>query len=218
MEKKKEVERDAPYAASSEHAEAISSASQDSDDLQNNSPLSSFDTRESSPFQSEVKTFLSWTAPGRPFRKKGREFFLSVALIVFLIEVILMLFADYSLMLTVGALTFLLIVLSTVAPSDFHYRISSQGIKVEDHFYLWQELYDFYFKKIEGMDTLVIRTQALIPGELKISLGLISRDHARQIVMHFLPYREIVRPDFMEKSADWLSRTFPLEKQAPKHI
>lgn len=159
----------------------------------------------------DVKTYLSWTAPGRPFRKKGREFFLSILLITFLIEVILFLFSQYQLMLTVAALTFLSWVLSSVAPRDFHYRVSSEGIKVEDIFYIWSELYDFYFKKINGVDTLIIRTQALIPGELSISLGTINRDHMRKVLVHFLPYREVVKATFMEKSADWLSRTFPLE-------
>lgn len=160
----------------------------------------------------DVRTLLSWTAPGRPFRKKGREFYLSVLLIFFLIELIVFLFAQYQLMLAVGAITFLSFVLSTVAPKDFHYRISTEGIKVEDHFYIWNELYDFYFKRIDGTETLIVRTEALIPGELRITLGSISKEHARQVLINFLPYREVVQQTFMEKSGDWLSKNFPLDR------
>jgi gamma-glutamylcyclotransferase (GGCT)/AIG2-like uncharacterized protein YtfP len=163
----------------------------------------------------DVRTLLSWTAPGRPFRKKGREFYLSCLLIFFLIEVIVFLFGQYQLMLAVAAITFLSIVLSTVRPKDFHYRISTEGVKVEDHFYIWGELYDFYFKRIDKIDTLVIRTEALIPGELKLTMAsTISRDHARRVLINFLPYREVVRQTFMEKSGDWLSKNFPLDRSS----
>lgn len=160
----------------------------------------------------DIKTLLSWSAPGRPFRKKGKEFYLSIVLLVLFIEVILFLFSEYPLMLVVLALAFLSAALSSVPPHNFHYKITTEGIKVEDYFYIWSELYDFYFKRIDGMEILVLRTQAFLPGELKISLGELHRDHIRKILVRYLPYREYIKPTFMEKSADWLSHNFPLEK------
>jgi len=160
----------------------------------------------------DVRTHLSWSAPGRPFTKKGRQFYLSVILILLLFEVILFLFSQYELMLVLVALTFLSLVLSSVPPHNFHYKITTEGIKVEDYFYIWSELYDFYFKRIDNMEALIVRTESLLPGELKISLGDITRDHVRKILVRYLPYREYVHPTFMEKSADWLSHNFPLEK------
>lgn len=160
----------------------------------------------------DVRTLLSWSAPGRPFRKKGRQFFASVALIVFFFEVILFLFAQYELMVVLLALAFLSVALAIVPPHDFHYKVTTEGIKVEDYFYIWEELYDFYFKRVDGADILVLRTQALLPGELKISMGELTRDHVRRVLVQYLPYREYVAPTFMEKSADWLSTNFPLEK------
>lgn len=167
---------------------------------------------ENLPDYNDVRTLLSWTAPGRPFRKKGREFYLSVLLIFFLVEVVVFLFAQYQLMLAVAAVTFLSLVLATVPPKNFHYRISTEGIKIEDHFYIWGELYDFYFKRIDGVLTLVVQTEALIPGELRMTLGDLPKDHVRKILINFLPYREVVRQTFMEKSAEWLSKNFPLDR------
>jgi hypothetical protein len=160
----------------------------------------------------DVKTLLSWSAPGRPFKRKGKQFFLSVILILLFVEVILFLFGQFELMLVLIALTFLSFALSVVPPHDFHYKITTEGIKVEDYFYIWSELYDFYFKKMDGVDVLIVRTQTFFPGELKISMGSITRDHLRKTLVNFLPYREFVKPTFMEKSADWLSSNFPLEK------
>lgn len=162
-------------------------------------------------FPNEVKTLLAWTAPGRPFRKRTKQYYLTSLLIMLFVEVILFLFSQYMLMLVVLSLVFVAFALATVPPRDFHYRISTEGITVEDHFYLWQELYDFYFKKRNGIDVLHIRTHAFIPGELTITLGSVGEEHVKSVLLPFLPYREYIKPTFMDKSADWLSKNFPLE-------
>lgn len=159
-----------------------------------------------------VKTLLSWSAAGRPFRKRGKEYYLNGLLIMVLVEIILFLFAQYLLMLVVLSLTFVAFVLVTVPPRNFNYRISTEGITIEDHFFLWQELYDFYFKKREGLEVLHIRTRAFIPGEITLTLGDMDKEHVKSVLLPYLPYREVIRPTFMEKSGDWLSRNFPLER------
>ena len=161
----------------------------------------------------EVKTILEWTAPGRPFRKRSKQYYLTSLLIMLLVEVILFLFSQYILMLVVVSLVFVAFALNTVAPSNFKYRISTEGITVEDHFFLWQESYDFYFKKREGIDVVHIRTHAFIPGELTLTLGTETREHVKSALLPYLPFREVIKPTFMEKSADWLTRNFPLEKE-----
>lgn len=159
-----------------------------------------------------VKTLLAWKAPGRPFKKRGKEFFLNLLLIILCLEIIAFLFNQQIIMLLIFSVAFLVVALEITPPHDFHYKISTGGITVEDHFFLWQELYDFYFKKRKGIDILHIRTYALIPGELTITLGDIHREHIKSVLLPYLPYREIVRKDFMEKSSDWLSDNFSLEK------
>lgn len=160
----------------------------------------------------DVKTILSWRAPGRPFKKRKKEFYLTALLIALLIEVILFLFSEYLFMVVVASLVFVSFALAAIPPRDFHYKISTEGITIEDRFYLWQELYDFYFRRISGADTLHVRTQAYFPGEIIITIGDLSRDHVKRALLPFLPYREYVRPTFTEKAGDWLYRNFPLER------
>ncbi len=164
----------------------------------------------------DVVTLLSWQGPGRPFQKRGKSFFASSLLIALLVEIILFLFSQYVLMLVVVSLVFLAFVLATIPPRDFHYKITSEGIRVEDHFFLWQELYDFYFKKQHGVEVLHVRTKFFIPPELTITLGDMSPAHVKSILLPYLPYREFVQPTFMEKSADWLSKNFPLDTISTK--
>jgi|SRR3989304_7271893 len=164
----------------------------------------------------EVKTLLSWSSAGRPFRKRSRQYYLTSLLIMLLVEIVLFLFSQYMLMVLVLSLVFVAFALATVPPRNFQYRISTEGVTIEDHFFLWQELYDFYFKKREGIEVLHIRTHALLPGELTITLGDIGKDRIKSTLLPYLPYREVIKPTFMEKSGDWLTRTFPLEKPLPE--
>jgi hypothetical protein len=160
-----------------------------------------------------VETLLEWKAPGRPFRKRSKQYYLTSILIVLLIEVILFLFSQYMLMLVALSLLFVAFSLASVAPSDFKYRISTEGVTVEDHFFLWQELYDFYFKKREGVEVVHIRTHSFIPGELTLTLGMVDHEHIKSVLLPYLPYREVIKQTFMEKSGDWLAKNFPLEKE-----
>ena len=145
----------------------------------------------------EIKTLLSWTAPGRPFRKRTKQYFLTALLLMLLIEIVLFLFSQYALMLVVLSLVFVSFALAIVPPHDFHYRISTEGITIEDHFSLWQELYDFYFKKIEGVDVLQIRTHDLLPGVLTIPIHGLDKEHVKSVLLPYLPFREVVRESFM---------------------
>lgn len=158
------------------------------------------------------RTLLSWSAPGRPFRKRSKQFYLNALLIAFLTEVILFLFSQYVLMFLVVSLVFLGFAFASVPPKNFHYRISTEGIMVEDHFYIWHELYDFYFRPRQGEDILYVRTSDFFPGALVIPLGDIHKDQIKDVIVHYLPFREVVKPTFMEKSGDWLSKNFPLER------
>ncbi|MGA2967893.1 MAG: hypothetical protein ABSD69_01845 [Candidatus Levyibacteriota bacterium] len=158
-------------------------------------------------------TALEWTAPGRPFKKRSRQFYLTALLIMLLVEIILFLFSQYLLMVVVLSLVFVAFVLASVPPKDFHYRISNEGVMIEDGFFIWRELYDFYFKDRDGVKTLHLGTHAFLPGELIVTLGNMDEEKVKNALLPYLPYREYVKPTFVEKSADWLTKNFPLENK-----
>ncbi len=167
---------------------------------------------ENQSFQHDVRTFLEWHAPGRPFVEHSREYFFNSFLIMMALEIILFLFGQYLLMLVVFSLVFLAFAMSIVPPHTFYYKITSEGIRVEDYFFIWEELYDFFFIKHHGKDVLYITTKDYYPGELKVTLGDIPTEEIKRVLLPYLPYREYVKPTFMEKSGDWLYKNFPLEK------
>jgi len=164
------------------------------------------------PEDGEVQTFLSWHALGRPYKKHSREYYMNALLITIAVEIILFLFSQYLLMALVLSLAFLAFALAVVPPHKLYYRLSSQGVRVENHYFIWEELYDFYFSKTQGVDVLHIRTKAYLPGELTILLGDVPIQQVKAILINFLPFREYVNPTFMEKAGNWLEKNFPLEK------
>ncbi len=162
--------------------------------------------------QEDVKTYLSWHAHGRPYQQHSVEYYTNSFLITMALEIILFFFSQYVLMALVFSLAFLVFALSIVPPRNLYYRISSEGIRVEDHYFIWEELYDFYFTKSHGQDILHVRTKDYFPGELTIVLGDVPIQQIKSVLIYFLPFREYVNPSFMEKAGDWLTKNFPLER------
>lgn len=160
----------------------------------------------------DVTTYLSWHAPGRPYRKRSTEYYVNSFLILMAVEIILFFFSQYLLMLVVFSLAFLAFALAVIPPHVFYYKISSEGIRIEDTFFIWDELYDFYFLKRHGQDVLFVRTKAYFPGELTITLGDITTQQIKNVLLPYLPFREYVEPTFMEKTGEWLEKNFPLER------
>jgi hypothetical protein len=162
--------------------------------------------------ENQVKTYLSWHASGRPYKQRSMEYYTNSFLITMAIEIILFLFSQYLLMALVFSLLFLTFALAIVPPHKLFYRISSEGIRIEDRYFIWDELYDFYFFKSHDLDVLCIRTKDYFPGEITIVLGDIPVEQVKAVLIAFLPFREYVKPTFMEKAGSWLEKNFPLER------
>ena len=163
----------------------------------------------------DVSTILAWHAPGRPFKKHSKEYFINGFLILTSIEIIaFLMFHDIYLFSAIFSVAFLWFALSIVPPHIFYYKITSEGIRIENNFFIWDELYDFYFAKHYGIDVIKIETNSYIPGELTLVLGDITTQHIKEALLPFLPFREYVHPTLTQRASDWLEKNFPLEKSS----
>src|SRR3989344_2790499 len=75
----------------------------------------------------EIKTLLNWRSPSRPFKKRSRDYFTTIAAIVFLIGVILLFIKEFLLIGVILALMFVSYVLATVPPEEVEHEISTEG-------------------------------------------------------------------------------------------
>lgn len=162
-----------------------------------------------------IKVLFQWTAPGRPFKQRAKIFYVNAILIVLFLEIILFFFHEYMLMLVIVSFLFVTYALNSVPPKNFVYKITQGGITIEDHFFLWQELYDFYFKKrFDSIEVLHVRTKSFLPGEITLTIQEKDKEHIASILKHYLPYREVITATFVDKSANWLTKNFPLEERS----
>jgi len=163
----------------------------------------------------EIKTFLSWEAPSRPFKKKDRSYYTTIAILVVLVCLIAFLFREFLLMGVLLALAFVTYVLAFVPPHDIKYRISTQGITIGEDFYFWHFLDAFWFKQKDGSKVLHIQTRLRFPAQLMLVLGSPAggqdEEKIKKLVARFLPYVEVPYKSWMEKWSESLQKNFPLE-------
>ena len=159
----------------------------------------------------EIRTLLSWEAASRPFKKKDRSYYTTIAILVILVCLIAFLFREFLLMGTLLALAFVSYVLAFVPPHDIKYRVSTQGITIGEDFYFWHFLDAFWFKEKEGQKILIIQTRFRFPGQLMLVLGMQDEEKMKKTVARFLPFVEVPYRSWMEKWSEGLQKNFPLE-------
>ena len=162
----------------------------------------------------EIKTLLEWKSPSRPFKRRDRDYFTTIAAIVFLIGVILLFIKEFLLIGVMLALMFVSYVLATVEPEEAEHRITTEGITTGSKTYLWTELREFYFTKKWNDTILNINTKLKFPGRLLVLLGGLDEKKIKDELGKYLSYRETPVVTWMDNAADWLSKKVPLEKTA----
>lgn len=190
------------------HAQHLLSAPKEEHFL---NPPPGFDYPFDDSYLNPVKTLLTWKAPSRPYRRKDKSYFITVAILILLVSAIAFLANEMLLIGALLALGFLVYVLNFVAPQEIDYKISTQGVTVGDHFYHWQELDSFWFSEKEGHKMLNILTRFRFPGLIMIVMGDVSEEEVKRITARYLPFHEIAPKSTMEKWSDYLQKHFPLE-------
>lgn len=158
-----------------------------------------------------VRTFITWVAPSRPFRKKDRSYFTTIAIIVILLILISLLAREFILIGVLLAVAFVVYVLAFVPPSDVEYKISTQGITIGGHFYFWGDLNSFWFSKKEDFNILNVNTNLRFPGRLLILVEADKIENIKKIVAKYLLFYEIPPKNLMDDWSEGLQKHFPME-------
>ena len=160
----------------------------------------------------ELKSLLKWEAPVRPFKKRDREYYTTIAAIVFLLAVILLFLKEWLLIAVMVALMFVAYVLATVPPENTSHEITTLGLVVSGKSYLWKELRRFWFSRKWSETILHLDTNLKFPGRLMLLLGGIPEARVKELLEKQIQY-EVPEKTFMDRSAAWLSAKIPLEKE-----
>lgn len=159
----------------------------------------------------EIRTLLSWEAPARPFRKKDRSYYTTIAVLAILLMLIAFLAHEFLLIGVILSFAFVAYVLAFVPPHIIKYKISTQGITIGEDFYFWHFLDSFWFKEKDGSKVLHIQTNLRFPAQLMLVLGDQDEEKVKKTVARFLPFVEVPYKSWMEKWTEGLQKHFPLE-------
>lgn len=158
-----------------------------------------------------VQDLLVWTAPSRPYRKKDRSFY-TVALVLIVLGGLVALPISGPLFgVALMALLFVAFVLDRMPPEDIQYKISTQGVTVDNHFYHWHDLDSFWLGDKDNHQLMYIRTRYRYPALLMVMLGPVAENQIKGVVAHFLPFQEIAPKSMLEDWSRTLQKHFPLE-------
>jgi len=153
------------------------------------------------------RDLVIWEAPSRHFKKRGREFYISIFAIVALVGFIFLIIEGIMPVILLASLTFLFYVLSTVEPDKIQYKITNKGIKIAEKITEWDFISNFWFSEKSGAITLNIQT-LLFPGKLELIVDGGKRKEIKKNLLKYVP-EEKTPTSSGEKALKWVSKRIP---------
>lgn len=175
-------------------------------------PLSPEYSQEAYQRPQPEEVVLEWQAPSRPFKKRNRQYYTTIAVIVFLICMILFFAGQFLPIAVVIAVAFLAYVLSAVPPETILNRVTTYGIRTDDALYYWEELGRFWFTTRYNQRLVHIETSRF-PNQ--ITLVLNEQDEAELAdVLGVVLLNEQPALTSFDKAAQWMQEKIPLDTEA----
>lgn len=155
----------------------------------------------------QEKVLINWTAPTRPFKRRTKDFYVSLIAISSLVGLILFIIEGIMPVILLIALVFLFYVLSTVEPEKIEYQITNFGIKVGDRRTPWDMMGRFWFTQRFGSELLILEIFQL-PGRMELVIDGTDREKVKQILTDYLVH-EKAPPSWLDKAANWATKRLP---------
>src|SRR5260221_12674623 len=153
------------------------------------------------------KDLVVWTAPARPFKRRNRDFYVTILAMAGVSGLVLFLIEGWLTVILIISLVFLFYVMSTVEPENIEYKITTKGIKIAGHLTEWNLMGRFWFTKRLDNTLLVIETRAL-PGRLELVVNPELKDDIKKFLSDYLIHEEIPASG-IDKAANWVSQKMP---------
>ncbi len=153
------------------------------------------------------KVLYSWNAKARPFKRRTKEFWVSVIAISAIISFILFLIEGPISVLLVISIVFLTYVLSTVEPDIIEYSITNRGVRINGDLTKIGIITRYWFGKRFDEPLLIFETTGF-PGRLELVVDEKDKEKIRDVLSPYL-IEEKTSPSRIEKSAEWLSNKLP---------
>lgn len=153
------------------------------------------------------KDLVTWTAVSRPFKRRNREFYITLIAIAAIVGLVLFLAEGFMPVLLIISLVFLFYVLSTVEPEKIEYKITNRGIQIAGTKTEWNLISRFWFSRRFESQLLVIQTRNL-SGRLELVIDPEKKEEIRKALLKYIPEEE-VPPSGLDRAAVWFSKKLP---------
>lgn len=166
--------------------------------------------KEQEESQTSVKketVLVEWTAAARPFKRRSREFYVTLISISLLVGIILFLVEGFMPVILLISLLFLFYVMSTIEPDQMKYVITDQGIQIGNNTIDWLNMGRFWFSNRMGARVLVVEIDR-IPGRLELVIDPSMEEKIAKKLSEYLLHEE-VSPSGLDKMAQWFSKKLP---------
>ena len=153
------------------------------------------------------KTLFNWTEAARPFKKRDRDFWITIVIIVAISGLVLFLVEGFMPVMLIISLVFLFYILNTIEPGNIDYKISNKGVRVAEKLNEWRLLGRFWFTKRFNNDLLVFETST-IPGRLELVINPANKGKIKEKLARYLVEEE-APPSGLDKAANWFAKKLP---------
>jgi hypothetical protein len=167
---------------------------------------------EEMPTESSVKhepeiVIFSWTAPARPFKRRNREFYVTIIAMAAVVGLVLFIAEGVMPVILLASLVFLFYVLSTVEPENIEYCITNRGIKIGDKITEWDFIVKYWFGKRFDTNLLILET-SFLPGRLEIVILPHNMENIRKELDKYLSEEE-AKPTRVDQVTSWFASRLP---------
>jgi hypothetical protein len=153
------------------------------------------------------KTLFQWRAPSRPFKRRDRDFWMTVISIAGIFCLILFFVEGIMPVIMIISVIFLFYVLSTVEPEEVEYTITNKGVKIGDKMTDLEQLRRFWFTRRFSDELLVFETFRL-PGRLELVVDQKDKEKIRKALSDYLVEEEAA-PSSLDRVANWFTKKLP---------
>lgn len=166
------------------------------------------DVNEVSPIKPEPERVLfSWNNSSRPFKKRDREFWITILAIAGIFGTLLFVIEGAMPVILIISLIFLYFVLSTVEPEQVEYSITTKGVKIADKTTGWDFLIKYWFTEKLGSELLIFE-MAIFPERLELVINPKDKEKIKKELNKYV-FEEEAPPSTLDKIANWFARRLP---------
>jgi len=159
------------------------------------------------PLSEPEKELFSWKAPARPFKRRDRQFWVTVIAIAVVFGMISFLAEGVMPVIVIISVIFLYYVLSTVEPETVTFSITTWGVKIVDKLNPYGSLNRFWFTR-RFNDMLLIFETATFPGRLEVIINPKDKEKIKTLLKKYLPEEE-APPSGLDKAANYFAQKLP---------